>query len=36
MPEFGKYAIFIWASYGVSALVLAGLVFSALRRGRND
>jgi heme exporter protein CcmD len=26
MLEFGKYAIYIWACYGISALVLGGLV----------
>ena len=26
MFEFGKYAFYIWASYGLSAAVLGGLV----------
>ncbi|MGB0906286.1 MAG: heme exporter protein CcmD [Maricaulaceae bacterium] len=26
MLEFGKYAPYIWASYGVSALVLGALI----------
>ncbi|MCY4032080.1 MAG: heme exporter protein CcmD [Hyphomicrobiales bacterium] len=26
----GKYAVFIWSSYGVSCVVLAGLVIATL------
>ncbi len=26
MLDFGKHALYIWASYGLSALVLGGLV----------
>ena len=33
--EVGRYAVFIWPAYGVSALVLAGLaVDSCLRAAR--
>lgn len=31
MLDFGKNAIYIWACYGVSALVLGGLVLHAFR-----
>lgn len=30
MLEFGKYAAYIWASYGLSAAVLGGLVVHAI------
>ena len=32
--EMGGYGTFIWTSYGVSAVVLIGLVISSLRRLR--
>lgn len=31
IPEFDKYAPFIWSAYGISALVLALLVIHNLR-----
>ena len=31
MLDFGKNAIYIWGCYGISAIVLGGLVISALR-----
>ena len=33
-PNFdvGRYAVFIWPAYGVSALVLSGLLFESLWR----
>ena len=31
---FGKYAGFIWTAYGVTAVVLAALVISALAHAR--
>jgi heme exporter protein D len=30
--EVGRYAVFIWPAYGVSALVLLGLLLDSLRR----
>lgn len=36
MLDFGKHAVFIWSAYGLSALVIGGLVFQTIRRGRND
>jgi heme exporter protein D len=36
-PEFfdmGGYAVYVWGSYGISALVLAANVWAALRRRR--
>ena len=30
--DVGRYAVFIWPAYGVSALVLAGLVVDSLLR----
>ena len=30
--DVGRYAVFIWPAYGVSALVLAGLVIDSLLR----
>ncbi len=30
--DMGPFAVFIWASYGVSGLVLAALVIRALRQ----
>ncbi|MGJ8564135.1 MAG: heme exporter protein CcmD [Alphaproteobacteria bacterium] len=36
MLDFGKHAIFIWAAYGLSALVLGGLVVTALKRNKHD
>jgi heme exporter protein CcmD len=32
--EFGKYGAFIWGSYGVTALVFAGLIWDSLRQAR--
>lgn len=34
MLDFGKYAFYVWMSYGISAVVLAGLVILTLRRQR--
>ena len=34
MPELGKYAVAVLASYGVSLALLAGLVWFSWRRGR--
>ena len=30
--DVGRYAVFIWPAYGVSALVLGGLVIDSLMR----
>jgi len=30
----GKYAVFVWPAYGVSAGVFAWMIFSTLARGR--
>ena len=30
----GRYAVFLWPAYGLSALVLAGLVIDSLARAR--
>lgn len=32
IPDLGKYAVPVLASYGVSLLLIAGLVWSSLRR----
>jgi heme exporter protein CcmD len=32
MPDMGPFAVFIWGSYGVSALVLALLILRAWRQ----
>ena len=32
IPELGKYAVPVLASYGVSLLLIAGLVWASLRR----
>lgn len=32
MPDMGPFAVFIWGSYGASALVIAVLVIRALRQ----
>lgn len=34
--DMGEHAVFIWAAYGISALVLALLVFATLRRIRDS
>ncbi len=35
IPEYDKYAAYIWACYGLTALVLVGLVvWSVMRAGR--
>lgn len=34
MPELGKYAVPVLASYGVTLVLLAGLVLATWRRGR--
>ncbi|MEH6675445.1 MAG: heme exporter protein CcmD [Sulfitobacter sp.] len=34
MPDLGKYAAEVLAAYGVSLLLLAGLVVLSLRKGR--
>ena len=41
MPDFdmSPYGVFVWAAYGVSAVVLGGLaarIWSAARRARRD
>lgn len=33
MFEFGKYGIYIWACYGISALVLGGLTLYTFAAG---
>ena len=36
MLDFGKYAFYIWASYGLSAAVLGGLViYTFLAKPKN-
>jgi heme exporter protein D len=30
----GKYAVFVWPAYGVTALVFAGLILDSLLRAR--
>ena len=32
--EFGRHAVYVWAAYGVSALVLLALVADTLLRAR--
>ena len=32
--ELGKYAAFIWGSYGITVLVFAGLVWASLNHAR--
>jgi len=32
MMDMGPYAVFIWSSYGASALVLGALIIRALRQ----
>ena len=32
--DMGKYAAFVWPAYGVSLLILAGLVADSLARAR--
>ena len=32
--EMGKYAVYVWPVYGITALVLAGLVWDSLARSR--
>ena len=34
MFDFGKHAFFIWGSYGIAAVVLAGLVWWLISDGR--
>lgn len=34
MPDLGKYAVEVLSAYGVSLLLLAGLVMLTLRKGR--
>lgn len=34
MPDLGKYAVEVISAYGVSLLLLAGLVLLSLRKGR--
>jgi len=34
MPELGKYAAEVLSAYGVSLVLLAGLVLLSLRKGR--
>lgn len=34
IPDYGKYAFYVWSAYGASALVLGALVVSTLRRNR--
>jgi len=32
--DMGKYAVFVWGSYGLSFLAIAGLVFASVRTHR--
>jgi len=32
--DFGKHAAFIWAAYGISALLLGGLIIMTWRKPR--
>ncbi len=32
--EFGKYAVYIWASFGLTALVFAGMIAASLAHAR--
>jgi heme exporter protein D len=32
--DMGKYALFVWPAWGLSALVLGGLVFDTLARAK--
>jgi heme exporter protein D len=34
--DFGSHAAFIWASYGITAIVLSGLVFRAIFEERRQ
>ena len=34
MPELGKYAVWVLSAYGVSLVLLVGLVWLSLRKGR--
>ncbi len=34
IPDYDKYAVYIWACYGLSALVLIGLVLWSVSRAR--
>lgn len=34
MPDLGKYAVEVMAAYGASLVLLAGLVYVTLRKGR--
>lgn len=34
MPDLGKYATEVLSAYGISLLLMAGLVLISLRRGR--
>ena len=34
--DFGKHALFIWSAYGLSAIVLGGLILYTIKRGRHD
>jgi heme exporter protein D len=36
MFEFGKYAIYVWPSYGLTALVMLGLLATSLWRLRRN
>lgn len=36
MFEFGDNAVSIWAAYGISAIVLFGLVLRAMMMGSDD
>lgn len=34
LPDFGKYAPFIWAAYGISMAAMAWLAMRAMKAGR--
>ena len=34
-PNFGKYAIYVWSSYGLSVLTLLALALMTFRQNRN-
>lgn len=36
MLDFGSHASFIWTSYGITFVVLLGLVLYAIKRNRHD
>jgi heme exporter protein D len=34
--EMGGYGAFVWSAYGVTALVMVGLLWTSLRSGRRE